>query len=81
MKKALDSNLVAIFANSDSSTQSPNADVMYFQGYVVDDHGNIRIPILGEINVLGFTIEEVRKKIEEPEFLSLKKKNLKFRQH
>ncbi len=38
---------------------------LYFTGYSVDDHGNIRIPVLGEMNVLGYTIEEVRKKIEE----------------
>ena len=37
---------------------------MYFDGFTVDDHGNIRIPVLGEINVLGFTLEEVRLKIE-----------------
>jgi polysaccharide export outer membrane protein len=38
---------------------------LYFNGYRVDDHGNIRIPILGEINVLGYTLEEVRLKIEK----------------
>jgi polysaccharide export outer membrane protein len=31
----------------------------------VDDHGNIRIPVLGEINVIGFTVEEIRTKIEK----------------
>jgi len=30
----------------------------------VDDHGNIEFPILGEINVLGFTIEEIEDKIK-----------------
>ena len=37
----------------------------YFNGYSVDDHGNIRLPILGEVNVLGRTIEEVTAIIEE----------------
>ena len=32
---------------------------------IVDDHGNIRLPILGELNVLGYTIEDVRIKIEK----------------
>ena len=41
----------------------------YFSGYSVDKKGNIRLPILGEINVLGYTTVEVRKKIE----LELKK--------
>lgn len=65
--KALDSKLVEIFSNSSSQTTSQmmNQDVLYFNGYTVDDHGNIRMPILGEVNVLGFTVEEARKKIEE----------------
>lgn len=61
--KALDAKLVAIF-NGTEGQQLRSADVLYFSGYTVDDHGNIRMPILGEINVLGFTIDEVRKDIE-----------------
>jgi polysaccharide export outer membrane protein len=38
---------------------------LYFNGFRVDDHGNIRIPILGEMNVLGYTLDEVRLKIEK----------------
>ena len=26
---------------------------LYFNGYSVDRHGNIRIPYIGEVNVLG----------------------------
>ncbi len=37
----------------------------FFTGYSIDRHGNIRLPYLGEINVLGYTTVEVRKKIEE----------------
>ena len=37
----------------------------YFFGYSVDRHGNIRLPYIGEINVLGYTTEEVREKVEE----------------
>jgi len=38
---------------------------LYFDGYSVDDHGNIRIPVLGEINVIGYTLDEVRVMIEK----------------
>lgn len=38
---------------------------LYFSGNTVDIHGNIEFPILGKINVLGFTIEEVEDKIKE----------------
>ena len=34
-------------------------------GYRVDQYGNIRIPYIGEINVLGFTTQEVRKKLDK----------------
>lgn len=37
----------------------------YFAGYSIDKYGNIRLPILGEINVLGYTTVEIRKKIEK----------------
>jgi polysaccharide export outer membrane protein len=37
----------------------------FFTGYSVDRHGNIRLPYLGEINVLGYTTRQVRTKIEE----------------
>ena len=33
--------------------------------YSIDRNGNVRMPILGEINVLGYTTKEVRLKIEE----------------
>lgn len=33
--------------------------------YNIDDHGNIRMPNIGNINVLGFTTVEVRQKIEK----------------
>ncbi|RYG54216.1 MAG: sugar transporter [Chitinophagaceae bacterium] len=42
-----------------------NEQSLYFDGFVVDDHGNIRIPVLKEINVLGYTIDEVRQMIEK----------------
>jgi len=61
--KAIDSKLVEIFDSQTDRQQT--ADGLYFDGYSVDDHGNIRMPILGEVNVLGFTVDEVRKSIEE----------------
>ena len=51
-------NLVAVFLKSNGSPSSPVI-------YSIDVNGNIRMPILGEINVLGYTTKEVRVKIEE----------------
>jgi polysaccharide export outer membrane protein len=58
--KAEDENLVALFKTERaSSTGDSNV------GYTVDRHGNIRIPYLGEVNVLGYTEKEAREKIEQ----------------
>jgi polysaccharide biosynthesis/export protein len=63
--KALDSKLVDMFNMSASGNTSTTADGLYFDGYTVDDHGNIRIPVLGEVAVIGLTLDEVRTKIEK----------------
>ena len=64
--KAIDSKLVGIFNSTEGQIGGAVSEQSsYFTGYSVDDHGNIRLPILGEMNVLGFTVEEVRIKIEK----------------
>lgn len=64
--KALDSKLVEMFNASEApSTRVESDQTLYFDGYNIDDHGNIRVPILGEINVLGYTTEEIRIKLEK----------------
>lgn len=57
--KAEAPELVALF-----STTEGGGGNLYFNGYTVDRHGNIRIPYINEINVLGYTEIEVREKIE-----------------
>lgn len=37
----------------------------YLSGYRIDPHGNIRLPYIGEMNVLGYTIDEIRVNIEK----------------
>ncbi|NER12190.1 sugar transporter [Leptobacterium flavescens] len=66
--KASDPELVAIFKTSEregAAGVGNDPGTLYFEGYTVDIHGNIRIPILGELNVLGYTAEEIRKMIEK----------------
>ncbi|NLP57911.1 polysaccharide biosynthesis/export family protein [Lutibacter sp. B1] len=58
--KASNPEIVSMF-KSGGETSSGN---LYFSGYTVDRHGNIRIPYIGDLNVLGYTENEVRKKIE-----------------
>ncbi|MCH2489669.1 MAG: polysaccharide biosynthesis/export family protein [Flavobacteriales bacterium] len=64
--KALDPNFVDIFNPvGDANPNATGEERLYYDGFVVNPHGNIRIPILGEIPVLGLTVEEVRENIEK----------------
>ncbi len=64
--KALDQAVVGMFNPvGESNPNATTEEAVYFDGFTVDDHGNIRVPTLGEINVLGFTEKEIREKIEK----------------
>lgn len=62
--KANDPKLVTMFSSSEGLTTKSDIG-LYFEGYTVDDHGNIRIPVLGLVNVMGYTLEEVRVMVEQ----------------
>ncbi|MBC8883002.1 polysaccharide biosynthesis/export family protein [Flavobacterium piscinae] len=63
--KTIDATLTEMFQVSDGNRNIVNEQIIYFEGFNVDDHGNIRIPILGEVAVLGKTTEEIRLNIEK----------------
>ena len=64
--KALDQALVNMFNPAgDVNLNAESAERAYFDGFTVDLHGNIRIPTLGTISVLGYTTEEIEKIIEK----------------
>jgi len=63
--KALDPEFVSTFnPTSDANPNATGEERLYYDGFVVDPHGNIRIPKLGEVAVLGLTVDEIREKIE-----------------
>ncbi len=62
--KAENQELVSIFKQQATNPGQASVSNLYFNGFTVDNHGNIRIPVLGEVNVLGYTLEEIRKEIE-----------------
>ncbi|MFY7811120.1 MAG: polysaccharide biosynthesis/export family protein [Flavobacterium sp.] len=55
-------NYFSVKDNSQNTIQ--NDQSLYFNGYTIDNHGKVRIPLIGDVLVLGLTLEEVRKKIE-----------------
>ncbi|HTG66817.1 MAG TPA: polysaccharide biosynthesis/export family protein [Flavobacterium sp.] len=63
--KANDPKLVEIFSTTNSGESAKSEAALYFSGFTVDDHGNIRMPVLGELNVIGYTLDEVRQRIEK----------------
>ena len=64
--KAIDPKLVSIFnPSSNDAVAGKSETALYFDGFTVDDHGNIRFPVLGEINVIGYTVDEVRARVEK----------------
>lgn len=64
--KALDQETVTIFNPAgEENLNAESAERAYFDGFTIDVHGNIRVPTLGKINVLGYTCEEIEKRIEK----------------
>lgn len=63
--KANDPKLVEIFSTTNQGETARSESALYFSGFTVDDHGNIRMPILGELNVIGYTLDEVRQRVEK----------------
>ena len=64
--KALDQNNVQIFNPiGDENLNASSIEKSYCDGFTVDLHGNIRIPTLGKINVLGYTTEDIEQLIEK----------------
>src|SRR5947207_1584975 len=53
--KAIDQKIVEMFDADESASTNQTEESLYFNGYTIDDHGNVRIPVLGEVNVLGLT--------------------------
>lgn len=91
--KSNEDDLVSIFKKQGTGNSGGNLSQnfgggsSYFSDYSIDSYGNIRMPILGEINVLGYTTLEVRKKIEneikkyiktEDVFVSVKLSGIKY---
>ena len=64
--KANNQKEVEIFSKTGDNTSGiVNQDQLYFDGYQIDGFGNIRIPVLGLVNVQGQTVDEVSKMLEK----------------
>lgn len=50
---------------SEGNLNASSRERAYFDGFTVDLHGQIRIPNFGKLSVLGHTVEEIERMIEE----------------
>lgn len=62
--KALDDELVDIFNPTGDGGQTNGQAGLYFTGFTIDLHGDIEFPILGRMNVLGLTTEEIEERVK-----------------
>lgn len=63
--KALDQDLVNVFNPvSQDRLDATTEERVYFDGFTVDRKGEIKIPVLGNIKVLGLTLKQIEEKIE-----------------
>ena len=66
--RSKDEELVKLFSNK-SGNQNQAIQISdaqaYLTGYSIDAHGNIRLPYIGDLNVLGYTTDQVRVKVKE----------------
>ncbi|AGC77393.1 protein involved in gliding motility EpsA [Nonlabens dokdonensis] len=69
VKAPYDQNVVSMFNVSGGANAGAQGGQqgggLYFNGYTVDLHGDIRVPQLGKIKALGLTLEELREYIEK----------------
>ena len=64
--KVLDQQNVEIFnPTGEGDLQAGSVEKSYFDGFTVDLKGEIRVPTLGKLNVLGYTTEEIEERIKE----------------
>lgn len=71
IKAPYDEELVSMFNIAGGTNQQnmnqggQNGGGLYFSGYSINQHGDIRVPQLGTIKAIGMTLDELREHIEK----------------
>ena len=64
--RSLNAEANELFNSAEAQVQNMNAGdiIFYLQGYSVDNQGNISLPVLGEMKVVGLTIKNLKDSID-----------------
>lgn len=64
--KALDQALVGMFnpIASENNVDATSEKSLYYDGFIIDNRGEVNIPTLGKVNILNLTLLEIKQKIE-----------------
>jgi len=60
----VDMGQIDLFEKQRQSTGTFNDIGLYFQGYVIDEEGNIELPLIGKIKMVGLTLKEARQLVQ-----------------
>ena len=64
--KTLDLESNNFFAEDRTQQYTANSDLaLYINGYMINDSGNIRLPVVGDVYLLGLSLEEAQQKVQE----------------
>ncbi|MBR1626959.1 MAG: polysaccharide biosynthesis/export family protein [Bacteroidales bacterium] len=65
IRSAVDEEATRMFATSGSNSVSNTGTGEYFNSYEVDDNGNVLLPMIGNVRVVGLTVNEARDLIRQ----------------
>ena len=64
--KTLDLESNNIFSEDRTTQYAANSDLgLYINGYTINDSGNITLPVVGDVYLLGLNLEEAQQKVQQ----------------
>ncbi|MDD3725249.1 MAG: polysaccharide biosynthesis/export family protein, partial [Bacteroidales bacterium] len=65
IKSSVDIESNKMFSENNSYYSTQNESSIYLNSYVIDNNGEINVPIVGKVKLKGLSIEEARQLIED----------------
>lgn len=65
IKSSVDVESNKMFSDGNQNYTTQNESSIYLNSYIIDNNGEINLPVIGKIKLKGLSVEGARKKIEE----------------